>query len=317
MNEQSDSTKIKVKPQKKMKRLAWAFGSILGIWLLGDIGYSIYVASKLAAWEATVERDSEGVMKNCSAYSTGKGDTALLLVHGINDTPYTWRKLAPKLAQHAHVRAMRLPGFGETIEIYATKNSEDWIRAIEEEAQALRAKHKNVFVVAHSLGGAVTIQTVLRASSKQKQLFDGMILLAPAIEVSNRRSPLLPTRAWHNVGSLLFFTQTTYNPFGNDAQDPNEKDAENRVKFTPRSIINETFRLIDANRNRESEIEVPVLMVLSDKDQVNDYEASQNWLEKIKSSQKEIFWNNRSGHAIQYDIGWEEVAEKIIEFTGT
>lgn len=291
--------------------------AFVGIFLLGDFGYSIYVARKLKAWEASVERNEDGVLVGCEDYSKGSGEVALLLVHGINDTPYCWRKMAPELAKSFHLRAMRMPGFGEPIAEYAKYNADDWIASIRDEAKQLRETHQRVFVVAHSLGGAVLIQTLLREGDKQGQLADGVVLLAPAIEVSNQRSPIFPTRFWHRFGGLLVFTQTTYNPFGNDAQDPNEQEAPNRVRFSPRNVVNETFRLIDANRNRESEISIPVLMVLSNKDNVNDFEASEAWMDKLATSRKEIFWNNRSGHSLQYDLGWESVANAIKEFVET
>ncbi len=303
-----------MKFKKILKRMTWILLPLMAIWLAGDFGYSKYVAHKLNQWEATVTRDQDGVMQGCQAFSLGDGDTAVLLVHGINDTPYTYRKLAPELGKTFHVRAMRMPGFGEPLKSCAEKTSKDWIAEVKREADVLRQTHGKVYVVAHSLGGAVTIQSILQAGEQQGKLFDGAIFLAPAIEVSNRRSPLLPTRIWHRLSAGLLFTRMTYNPFGNDCQDPSEKETSNRVAFTPRSIINETFKLIDANRGQESKITIPVLVVLSNQDQVNDHEASEKWLEKLASTKKEQFWNNESGHALQYDLGWQKVATRIAEF---
>ena len=300
--------------KKFLKRMIWILLPITAAWLIGDFGYSRYVANKLSHWESSVERDENGVMKGCQAFSIGNSDTAVLLVHGINDTPFTYRKLAPELGDKFHVRAMRMPGFGEPLEVCAKKTSEDWIAEVEREAKKLRKTHSRVYVVAHSLGGAVTIQTILRSDKTEPQLFDGAIFLAPAIEVSNRRSPVLATRTWHRISAGLLFTRMTYNPFGNDCQDPNERDSPNRVQFTPRTMIDETFKLIDANRGREAEFSVPVMVVLSKLDQVNDHEASERWLENVASEKKEIFWNNQSGHALQYDLGWQKVANKIVEF---
>jgi esterase/lipase len=300
--------------KKNLKRMLWVIGILVFVWLAGDFGYSRYVASKHADWESTIERDSNGVMEGCQAYSLGESDTAVLLVHGINDTPYTYRKLAPELAKDFHVRVMRMPGFGEPLKVCATKTAEDWITVVESEARQLRESHSRVLVVAHSLGGAVTIQSILRAGPDQKELFDGAILLAPAIEVSNRRSPVLPTRIWHNVSAGLLFTKMTYNPFGNDCQDAEERDSANRVQFTPRTMINETFKLIDKNRGQETNINIPILLIVSDKDQVNDHHASEQWLQNLASNRKTIYWNNRSGHALQYDLGWEDVARQIAKF---
>lgn len=297
--------------KKILKRSLWILLPLTGIWLVGDFGYSRYVAGKLRQWESGIGRDENGVMNDCDAYSLGEGDIAVLLVHGINDTPYTYRKLAPRLAEQYSIRVMRMPGFGEPLDVCARKTSEDWIAAVKQEAVELRKSHSQVFVAAHSLGGAVTIQTLLREGESQNELLDGVILLAPAIEVSNRRSPLLPTRTWHRISGGLLFTRMTYNPFGNDCLDPEEKESPNRVPFTPRSMINETFKLIDANRGRAPEITLPLMVVLSTQDQVNDAQASADWFDALGSKEKSIYWNNRSGHALQYDLGWQEVAKEI------
>ena len=74
--------------RKYLRWVAWTIGILLLIFLLGDFGYSRYVATKLNRWEQTVERDEAGVMKGCQAYTLEPPEpngTALLLVHGIND----------------------------------------------------------------------------------------------------------------------------------------------------------------------------------------------------------------------------------------
>ena len=304
----------------------------VAILYLGDFGYSRYANWKHDQWEQTIQRDANGVMQDCDAFTIASapddGDrnhdsdndvnsgTAILLLHGINETPFTYQRMGNALSQKGfHVRAMRMPGFGEPIEVYGSTTADDWIGAVEDEARKLRSNHDRVFIVAHSLGGAVTIQTLLRAGDKQDDLFDGLILLAPAIEVSSRRSPILKTQTWHSISSVLLFTRFTYSPFQPDTQDPELLDFPNRIPVTPRSVINETFRLIDSNRNREAEITLPVLLVLSERDQVNDHEASQNWFDKIGSERKQLIWNNRSGHQLPCDFGWDDIVAEIVRFT--
>ena len=72
--------------------------ALIGLWLLGDAIYAAYVAVRIRHWAATVERDEDGIQLGCKAYTTGRGPTAILLVHGINDSPSCYRKMAPALA---------------------------------------------------------------------------------------------------------------------------------------------------------------------------------------------------------------------------
>lgn len=286
----------------------------IAIFYLLDAGYAGYCHFKHLRWEKSVVRDANGVLEGCEAFDVGQGDTALLLLHGINDTPFVYQAMAKYLGQHHHVRVMRMPGFGEPVDEYASHGAEDWIAAVRSEADRLRKKHDRVVIVAHSLGGAVTIQTLLQAGASQAELFDGVVLLAPAIDVSNRRSPLLPVQAWHKLSAALLFTRYTYSPFAPDTRDPELMDFPNRMPFTPRSVIAETFRLIESNRDSARKISVPVLLALSGNDEVTDHEAAAAWFEKLASPRKEMIWINESGHQMQYDLGWQKIADAILGF---
>ena len=80
----------------------------------------------------------------------GRGDDAVLLVHGFNNSPRLWDFIAQELAEQGyHCRAMRLPGFAMTNEQYARSTIEDWIEAVQEEVATLKASHGRVHLVAH------------------------------------------------------------------------------------------------------------------------------------------------------------------------
>lgn len=299
---------------KSAKRILRTVLTVVAIFYLLDAAYAGYCHFRRVSWEESVARDADGVLQDCEAFAVGRGSTALLLLHGINDTPYVYKKMANYLGKHHHVRAMRMPGFGEPVGDYASYGADDWIAAVMREAKALREKHDRVFIVAHSLGGAVTVQTVLRAGEEQNKLFDGVVLMAPAIDVSNRRSPVFPVHTWHKLSGALLFTRYTHSPFPPDTQDPELTDFPNRTPFTPRSVIADTFRLIESNRGRADEIQLPVLLAISDKDEVTDHEASGAWFEQLRSEQKKLIWINESGHQMQYDLGWQKISDAILEF---
>lgn len=303
-------------PGPQPKRWSWRKRTLVGLALfailffLGDFGYSTYVAIQLRQWEAGLQRDEQGVLPESEAYSSGTGTTAILFVHGINESPYAWRKMAPRLsAAGFHCRVMRMPGFAEPLPQYARYGSDDWIQAVRAEVAALRKTHSRVYIMAHSLGGAVTIQSAWR----EPHLCDGLILLAPAIEVSSARSPILPTRAWHCLAGGLVFTKTVHSSFPNDALDPAEKDPPHRTTFTPRAVLNETFRLIDENRVRQDPFPLPVLLILSHNDRVTNSQAAERYFLDRKGT-VEIYWNDQAAHALPYDYGWETIANKSTDF---
>ncbi|MEM9187022.1 MAG: alpha/beta hydrolase [Planctomycetota bacterium] len=306
-----------------MRRRWWRVAAkaavvVTAVWLAGDFAYSRVVAGQADAWEATVQRDADGVLDGCGAYSlepttaASPGKPALLMVHGINASPRHYDKLAPHMAGLGYpCRVTRLPGFAEPLDAYAGHNAGDWVAAVDRELAGLRDEHERVGIVAHSLGGAVAIGQLLAEPGSA----DFAVLLAPATGVSSRRSPILSTRAWHEVGrKTLPFTTVMRSPFGIDSHDPANADFPGRCPFTPRVVVDELFGLMDANWRGVSRFDTPLLMVLTEDDRVVDWEAARRFYEECPSPRKELLMLEDSGHAIPVDYGWREVAAAVDRF---
>ena len=294
---------------------------VVAVWLLGDLLYSCVVAYKVSQWEQTIERDEEGVWEGCQAYTTassiaGKGvdsdKGALLLVHGINASPKHYDKMAAQLAELGYTcRVMRLPGFAEPIPKYAASKHGHWIGAVRQELTDLRSEHERVGIVAHSLGGAVAIGQLL----KHPESADFAVLLAPATAVSSHRSPVFSTRSWHRFGNAtLLFTSIMQSPFGIDCHDPDQRDYPGRSPFTPRSVVDELYTLIDDNWEQIDQFQTPLLMVLSKDDIVIDWQAAERYYDLVPVKQKQLMFLKDSGHAIPIDYGWQETVDAIDQF---
>ncbi len=300
---------------KKLRRYKIVFRLtvlLIIVWLAGDWAYSRIVASHLAQWESGIERNENRVRVGCESYTAGDGEDAILLVHGINDSPYIYHKMVPELVKSGYTcRAVRLPGFAMPIEDYGKYRLEDWTKAIKREIQELRGKHRKVFLISHSLGGAISINVLL----DQPELVDRVVLLAPAVDVSSRRSPLFSTQTWHSIGNaLLMFTKVTESPFGYDAHDPAEQEYEMGTIFSPRSVIDETFRVIELNRGRAKEFKTPLKLVVSKDDQIIDWEAARDFYQQCSSEPKSLDYCPDAGHAIPVDYHWKELTAKIVAF---
>lgn len=304
----------KVETRKKPFRLLrWARIAVglSALWLTADFGYFCFVSWRHRIWEQSQLRDARGVLAECEEFSVGTGTDALLLVHGINSSPYAWRKMAPRLAAGGfHVHVLRLPGFAEPVREYGRYSVEDWLAKVESEIARLRAQHRRVLIVAQSLGGAITLRHIL----DHPDSVDGVALLSPAIEVSNRRSPLLPTRFWHQVCQGLVFTTLVTSSFDNDARDPAEIDSSHETLFTPRRVIDQTFELVDANRGHAPEIKIPLIMFLSQGDNVIDWQAAESYFHQVGSVRKQLTFNDQAGHPLSFDYGWEKIADEIVAF---
>ena len=287
-------------------------GAFLLVWLIGDFGYSRYIAYQIQQWESQVQRDEQGVREGCQAFTLGESPSAILLVHGFNETPQIWRKMAPELAKRNFTsRALRLPGFGETIDNYGKVSVDQWREQLAREIQQLQQTHSMIVIVAHSLGGALTLNHLLQHPGS----VDGIVLLAPAIQTANIRSPFLTARFWHEFAKwTLPFSRVAMSPFEYDAKDPVERAVTLRNKFSPRQVVSNLYLLIDENLDRAGEIQTPALFIISPDDQVIDVESVRNYYEALGSNRKQFIEAKQSGHALPVDLDWPMITDKIETF---
>ena len=289
--------------------------AVIALWLIGDFAYSRYVAYQINRWEASQEFGEDGILRGAEEFSLGPAasSTAVIMVHGFCDTPQIYRKIAPPLADRGiRCRGILLPGFGRSIAAYADSNREQWLEKLDAEIRAARGAHDRVFVVAHSLGGALTINYLLQESHAE---LDGVVLLAPAIEVASDRVPVGTALFWHRFSCwTLPFSRVAYSPFSLDVNDPAEKDRPDRNRFSPRSVVEYTFQLIAENRGRASQLELPLLMLVAPEDKIIDTAAIEAFYEQWGSTDKRLVRLENSGHMIPVDKDWEQVQREILKF---
>jgi carboxylesterase len=297
----------------------WPFLAGIGVILVlaslvltGDPLYGFTVRLRHAQWERGIERDADGVRRGCRPFEVGSGTAALLLIHGFGDSPLVFRPLADRLAENGYLaRAMRLPGFGEPMEQYRKADLDAWAAAVDEELSALRQHHAEVWMVGHSTGAAIALLQQIEGPSRA----DGLILLAPLVQVADDRSPLLPARTWFEVlRSHLRQTRYVENPFPRDIRDPEAGRNLPDDRFVPISIYTELFALIDRIENGASTIQVPVLMGLSPHDQVIDTAAAAAYFDDLASPRKRQVQFSESGHMMMIDSDRERVADAVHAF---
>lgn len=300
------------------RRLKWsliAFVCIVLVWIAGDFTYSRIVLHRYEAWERTIERDADGVRIGCRDFTVGNGDTALLLIHGYSDSPAIFGKMAARLAEMGFTcRAMLRPGCARPLDQYEEATREEWLAAVEQEIAALYETHSEVWIVAHSLGGAITIDYLL----DDPHAVDGIVLLAPLIEVSSKRSPVLSAETWYKIGKkMVLFTDIVENPFEVDADAEEARAYDMYSRYFPRRLYDEIFAITDNIAGRAGELIVPMLMVLSGDDDIIDSEAARDYYEASSCERKRLVWLEEARHLIPIDTGWEDVANEIAAFTRT
>src|SRR5262249_23238576 len=153
--------------------------------------------------------------------------------------PCVYQRVAPLLAEHGFTcRTLRLPGFGMPFADYRRSHAAGWREAVGNALRELRTSHQRIAVVAHSLGAAVTLDCL----ADHPGAGEGVVSLAPRLDVSTRRSPLLPTRVWYRLlNRLLFFTDRVEMIFPPDLRDQASLPLMREDQFIPRGIYREMF----------------------------------------------------------------------------
>jgi alpha-beta hydrolase superfamily lysophospholipase len=136
--------------------------------------------------------------------ASGKPEAAVLLIHGLSDSPYSLRHLGERLrAGGAYVLGLRVPGHGTVPAALTRTRWQDMAAAVELAMRHLqeRAGGRPLYVVGYSNGGALAVQYALSAlEHSELPAPDGIVLISPEIGVSRMASGFI----WQErVGRLL------------------------------------------------------------------------------------------------------------------
>lgn len=242
----------------------------------------------------------------------GEGPTAILLIHGFADSPAVFLRMGERLASEGFAcRAMRLPGSAEPVERMAEATADDWRAAIDAEVRELCSSHRRVILIGHSLGGTLALGHLLDAPGDA----DGLVLLAPLLRVSDARSPGLTAKGWFDVaGTVLRETQVVENYLPRDSATVSGDVTDRSDRFITRSVYENMFEVIADVGPRAAQLEHPLLVVVSDRDEIVDADAIEEFFGACRSSRKVLLHTAEAGHMIQFDPGWEDVAAAIVSF---
>lgn len=300
---------------EKRTRLLKVIPSLAGVLLLIPVSSCAVFSYRASRWEKTVTRDPDGVLAHARA-RTWEGDgTSILLVHGFGDGPHVWNELGPPLASEGfHVRAMRLPGWNEPIEVKRTVTRDDWRNAVLQEAARLNERQRPLIIMAHSLGGCI-VSDLIQAGRLQP---DALVLYAPLFRVSDARSPLVSSRSWFQVGrKVLPDSFIIESLFDEQASTGTARPKSKRDPFNPKNIFIQMFALMDERAENPTTAPCPVLLIVTDQDKVINTSVALNWFEELDAPEKTLRRESDSGHAMPLDVEILAETEKLLHWFTT
>ncbi len=241
--------------------------------------------------------------QHASPDAANKPVIGVLLVHGFNGTRDDMVELEQYLQEHGMLAVnMLLPGHGmDHVRELMTLGWDDWVQAVSNELRGLKAHCDLVFLVGHSLGGALVLHIAAHEEVAGIVVMCAPIymhpLLRPFIVVAKFVVPLLPT---------------IY-------EDVRDRDARRRYKrstshWTPIRPIESILKFLPRLREELPRITAPALIMMSLHDHVVPARDGREIYRRIGSQEKYLVTFYHSYHIIMKDHDHEEVFSKTLAF---
>jgi carboxylesterase len=225
-----------------------------------------------------------------------------LLVHGLNGNKDDMEDVAEVLlACGIAVENMVLPGHGTHVREMFSLGWSEWAEAVKCELRALKERCDSVFLIGHSLGGALCLHTAAHEEVAGVVALcpplDMHPLMLPAVQFVKRITPVLPT-------------------IREDICDPSARSRDARIihGWTPMAPVESMLQYLPQLREELLLIKVPVLVIVATHDHVVPARDGQEIYQLLGSQEKDLVTLHRSYHVVMKDYDREEVFARTLEF---
>lgn len=257
------------------------------------------------AFAARHPRGADGVVVGADGFTLhGTNGRALLLLHGLGDTPQSLRYLADRLHAAGYtVHTPLLPGHGRGLREFADASAAKYFDAVRAELAWLEGESDWVGLVGLSMGGALA--TRLAAASPRVRV---LVLLAPYLEAP-------PLVRWIARTAPLWGLVMPYLPGRGETSvhDPAARSASRAYGvFTPRAVRALVWTAAAA-REALAAVTAPTLVVHSREDNRIPSELAERASETLRAP-TERHWVAGCGHVITVDYCRDAVASRVLDF---
>jgi carboxylesterase len=226
----------------------------------------------------------------------------VLLVHGLNGDRSDMAELETVLQEHGWLtNNMLLPGHGSKVRDLMAVGWDDWAAAVQKELVAMKVRCDRVFLVGHSLGGALSLHVTAHEEVDGIVVMCAPLFLHPLTRYGVRFvkyiTPLLPT-------------------LREDVRDPEARQRYPRdaYRWTPMWPVESMMRFLPQLRTELPHITTPALIMTSLHDHVVPARDGREIYRLLGSQEKHLVTFHRSYHVIMKDHDREEVFAKTVAF---
>jgi carboxylesterase len=182
---------------------------------------------------------------------------------------------------------------------------QDWMADLAAARERLERRVQRVVLIGFSMGGLLT----LASAAQQPERVTAIVALAPAVRIAHPLAPI----AWMARGWMPYVPMGKAVAYSDPALAARD-DSYNRL------AVDAFCSFYDATRRVERmlpQISAPLLLGHSRRDRVIRPEASQIVYERVRSTDKQLVWFERSGHALLDDCDAPAVLEHVQRFLQT
>lgn len=217
-------------------------------------------------------------------FHKGTKDEAVLVLHGFTATPAQMRPLCEALASEGYtVRAILLPGHGETLAAMERTGWRDWLGAAQKALEEMLARHARVDVAGLSMGGLLALDLAARYPVNR-----AVCISTPIRIQGGRVAPFAPV--------LKFLRR--YQPWGVEstlAGELGEPYTEGYPGY-PVACVSRLDRLRRDTWNRLPDVKAPLLIAQSGMDSAVRPDSPYLIYDRVGSVYRELLLLERSRH---------------------
>lgn len=226
----------------------------------------------------------------------------VLLVHGLNGSQKDFAEMEAQLLERGMlVVNMLLPGHGSKIKDMLNSGWEDWSQAVHEELLALKLRCDAVFLVGHSLGGALSLHAAAHEEVTGIVSICAPLYMHPGLKLAVRAvkyiTPLLPMLR----------------------EDVRDREGRRRYRrdsyrWTAMRPVESLLQFLPHLRAELPNITAPALIMISIHDHVVPARDGRDIYRQIGSREKHLVTFHRSYHVVMKDFDRDEMFEKTLAF---
>ena len=216
--------------------------------------------------------------KNCKGRAFTDYDKGILLIHGLNDTPYAMWDLAAQFSKACYmVRAIMLPGHGTVPGDLINVGLPAWRDAVAKAVWSFRGEADRLVIAGFDLGANLALDVALDLEFPPELELDGIVMLAPAFSYE---PPQFGPAATAPGGDTLW-------------GDVFEESERLRYQSTVQPSIAAVNQLGQELFRREAPLHIPLFVVASADDVVTDPDLVQEWFCTQTTTPRRLLWYTR------------------------